>query len=400
MGELQAIEPLLAFVQQLPPTDLVAVYYPLDSTTDVHFSRDREPVLKAIRAFKGRRGDYQPTRPVEEEHLRYPRHIERIRRQITMSALEGLATHLGGIKQGCKTVVFVSEGFTEPVDELRDVYQAANRSNVAFYPTDPRRMTVSPSRRTTAGQMMNFSVGDRDMLESLAVETGGRGIVERHDIGGEVRRIVRDASAYYLIAYEAPHADDGKFHRVTVTVNRPRATVFARAGYWNRKRGETSEVAPALAPVVAAEGQHALKALADSLRPNADEPTESRRRVVMPEAPVVPPTPPLLATPTVGLMHGGVAAEESTRREFRRTDTILIQAAITDDAEASARLLNHTGQPLTALPVTRTVHRCELTLALGASQRATMSSKLPRGSTRTQRSSSSRSASLRANIEL
>ena len=86
------IEPLLAFVQQLPPTDLVAVYYPLDSTTDVHFSRDREPVLRAIGAFTGRCGDYQPTRPVEEEHLRYPQSIERIRRQITMSALEGLAT--------------------------------------------------------------------------------------------------------------------------------------------------------------------------------------------------------------------------------------------------------------------------------------------------------------------
>src|SRR6476646_5745922 len=176
MGELQVIEPLLAFVQQLPATDLVAVYYPLDSMTDVHFSRDREPVLKAIRAFKGRRGDYQPTRPVEEEHLRYPQNIEGIRRQITMSALEGLATHLGGIKQGRKTVVFVSEGFTEPIDELRDVYQAANRSNVALYPVDPQSLTTGPRRATTSAQMMNFAIGDRDMLEALAQETGGRPI--------------------------------------------------------------------------------------------------------------------------------------------------------------------------------------------------------------------------------
>src|SRR5262249_15422809 len=42
MQELAVIEPLLAFVRQLPPTDLVAVYYPLDSMTDVHFARDRE----------------------------------------------------------------------------------------------------------------------------------------------------------------------------------------------------------------------------------------------------------------------------------------------------------------------------------------------------------------------
>src|SRR5207247_2139750 len=77
-GELRVIEPLLAFVRQLPATDLVAVYYPLDSMTDVHFAREREPALKAIREFKGRRGDYQPIRPVEEDHLRHPRDIESI----------------------------------------------------------------------------------------------------------------------------------------------------------------------------------------------------------------------------------------------------------------------------------------------------------------------------------
>lgn len=49
MGELRVIEPLLAFVRQLSPTDLVAVYYPLDSVTDVAFTRDREPVLQKIR---------------------------------------------------------------------------------------------------------------------------------------------------------------------------------------------------------------------------------------------------------------------------------------------------------------------------------------------------------------
>ena len=78
-GELRVIDPLLAFVRQLPPTDLVGVYYPLDSVTDVNFARDRAPVLEAIRKFKGRRGDYTPTRPVEDEHLRRPLEIERIR---------------------------------------------------------------------------------------------------------------------------------------------------------------------------------------------------------------------------------------------------------------------------------------------------------------------------------
>ena len=65
LDELRAeIDPLLAFVQALPSTDLIAVYYPLDSVTDVRFARDRGPALKAIRDLIGRRGDYTPKHPV------------------------------------------------------------------------------------------------------------------------------------------------------------------------------------------------------------------------------------------------------------------------------------------------------------------------------------------------
>ena len=135
LGELRVIDPLLAFVRQLPATDLVAVFYPLDSGGGGGTSRtrDRERVLKAIKAFYGRRGGHTPKHPVEEEHLRHPMQIEEIRNKVVTSALEGLAIHLGGIKQGRKTVIFVSEGFPQKNDTVRDLYQAANRANVAFY---------------------------------------------------------------------------------------------------------------------------------------------------------------------------------------------------------------------------------------------------------------------------
>jgi len=365
MGELRVVDPLIAFVQSLPPTDLVAVYYPLDSMTDVHFARDREPVLKAIRGFKGRLGDYQPTRPVEEEHLRHPRDIERIRREITMSALEGLAAHLGGIKQGRKTVIFVSNGFTEPVEELRRVYEAANRANVAVYPLDPRGMTME-RHATTPGQMMNFSVGDHDMLRALAFETGARAIVDRNDIRGELQRIVRDASAYYLIAYESPHPDDGRFHRVTVRVARPRTTIFARTGYWAFKRGDTSEGPASLAPAVPPAVKEAVNRLADSLRPNADEPAEAPSRVHMPAPPPRPEKTPLLAAPSVAVARGRTVSDPVARREFRRTDTVVVRAAVAGTPETSARLLNHVGQPLADLPAVVADGTCEVTVPLGS----------------------------------
>jgi VWFA-related protein len=360
MGELRVIEPLLAFVRQLPPTDLVAVFYPLDSVTDVAFTRDRDKVVKAISAFYGRRGDYTPKYPVEEEHLRHPREIESIRLQIVTSALEGLAIHLGGIKQGRKTVIFVSEGFALPVDEVRDLYQAANRANVAFYPVDPRGLTMS-NGRTTSGQMMNGLMSYRDAMEALASETGGRAIVQKNDISAALGQVIRDSRAYYLIAYESPHPEDGKFHKVTVRVNRPRAVVFARSGYWGYKRGEnTIAASPALAAVPAAV-QAAVEALADSLRPDADEPSDGRRRVIMPQA----VDAAAAAKPTIALARGRTVGEPVARREFHRTDTLVVRASAAQADAIPGHLLDRRGQPLTELPLTPGAERPELRLPLG-----------------------------------
>ncbi len=351
MTELRVIDPLLAFVEQLPPTDLVALYYPLDSVTDVAFSRDRAPVLKAIKAFYGRQGDYTPKHPVEEEHLRHPMQIETIRRQIVVSALQGLAVHLGGIKQGRKTIVFVSEAFSEPIDDLRDLYEAANRANVAIYPLDPRGLSTDRSvdRPPTAAEIMAGVLPAREFLRALAHETGGRPIFG-NDVRGALAQVIQDGSAYYLIAYESPHPDDGRFHRVTVRVKRPRATVFARTGYWSLKQGTNSVTATAPVVAVPQAVQAAVAQLADSLRPDADEPTEGKRHVIMP-SPVAAQPATLLEAPTIALARGQTVSEPQPRREFRRTDTLVVRAA-TSAGSVSARLLDRRGQALTDLPVT------------------------------------------------
>jgi hypothetical protein len=281
-----------------------------------------------------------------------------------MSALEGLCIHLGGIKQGRKSLVIVTEGFEAAVSDVRDIYEAAARANVAVYPLDPRGLT-GEDRGTTAQQMLNGTLSDRDTLRSLALETGGRAIVERNDIRAELGRVIQDASAYYLLAYESPHRDDGKFHRVTVSVTRPRTTVFARTGYWSPKRGTTTDAAPSLALVVPAAVQSALNQLAESLRPNAAEPIESPRRIKMPpEAVAAPPAEPPLAPPTAALVRGRVAGPPVARHEFRRIDTLLLRSATATPAQVHARLLDRHGQLLTDLPVTAAAGAAEVTLVL------------------------------------
>jgi hypothetical protein len=260
------------------------------------------------------------------------------------------------------------------VDDVRDLYQAANRANVAFYPIDPRGLTMS-NGRTTSGQVMNGLISDRDAMETLAAETGGRAIVQKNDISAALGQVIRDSRAYYLIAYESPHPDDGKFHKVTVRVKRPRATVFARTGYWAFTRGEnTIASSPSLTPISAAV-QAAVDQLADSLRPDADEPPEGQRRVLMPRAAEAAPAP-LLAAPTIGVAHGRTVGEPVKRREFRRTDTLVVRALLRSSgaspeqaAEATAvtsgRLLDRRGQALIDLPVTPSGAVSEVRLALG-----------------------------------
>jgi hypothetical protein len=260
--------------------------------------------------------------------------------------------------------VFVSEGFVESTTEIQAIYQAASRANVAFYPVDPRGLT-DQQQGTTAAQMFNGLLSERDALEVLARETGGRAIVGRNDLQSALGQVIRDSSAYYLIAYESPHPDDGKFHRLRVRVKRPRAQVFARTGYWSFKRGKNTETTAPIVPELSPAVRAAVNDLAESLRPDADEPAEARRSV-LPPPPSPPPSTALVGTPTIALARGRIIGEPARRREFRRTDTLAVRADTRRQASVTARLLDRYGRPLTEIPATAKPDSCELVLNLGS----------------------------------
>jgi len=80
----------------------------------------------------------------------------------------------------------------------------------------------------------------------LADQTDGRAIVNRNDLEGGMKQIVRDSSAYYLLGYNSTQAPaDGRFHEIKVRVKRPGVQVRARKGYWALTPEETTR---ALAP--------------------------------------------------------------------------------------------------------------------------------------------------------
>jgi hypothetical protein len=70
-----------------------------------------------------------------------------------------------------------------------------------------------------------------DMLRTIAGETDGRAIVNRNDAMPELKRMVKDNSAYYLLGYTSSvAARDGKFHEIQVRSSARTSDVRARKG--------------------------------------------------------------------------------------------------------------------------------------------------------------------------
>src|SRR5580765_4559917 len=233
---------LTRFVDRdLGPRDLVTVMKPLDSLLTIRLTRDRDQIHRSIDAFAGRKGDYAPRTAFEQNYIAStPVRIDAARAQVTISALNALAIHLGSLSHARKTIVLVSEGFSrgerrrgfEPLPTFDSVIRAANRSNVSIYTVDPQNIPKGGSDGDADAD------SPRETLKTLAGETDGEAIVNANDLEGGMRRIAGDSSAYYLITYRSASAEDGKFHAIQVRVKRPDVRVRARKGYWASTPGE------------------------------------------------------------------------------------------------------------------------------------------------------------------
>jgi VWFA-related protein len=310
-------EPLTRFVRnELRANDLVTVMYPLTPVADLEFTRDHDRVVTALERFEGRKFDYRPRNQFEWNYERYPTEVvERIRNDVVMGALKALAVRLGSLREGRKSIIFVSEGLTamlppqmrradasqpgNPVEaalaaggqdgpmqitaewfgqadlysRLREVYEAANRNNASIYSLDPRGLAPfefgfddipggPPPSFATDRRALQMS---QDTLRSLSEETDGRAIVNRNSLAQGLAQIATDSSFYYLIGYNAQTQNDGKFHEITVRVKRRDVQVRARKGYWAMTPADVERAANP-APEVAKPVQQALASIATSVQ--------------------------------------------------------------------------------------------------------------------------------------
>jgi len=280
-SSLGARKQLVDFVENnLGPTDLVAVMYPLSPLDTVTLTRDHDSIVRMLERFEGRKYDYEPRNQMEARYAHYPSEVvERIRREVSLSALEGLSVKLGSLREGRKAVLVVSEGFpavlppqmrdqsaampgignpnrgdpfagenslledrasfageADLLSDMQHVVAAANRNNTAFYTIDPRGLATGEfelSENVGMRRSQEQLGKTQDTLRLLASETDGRAIVNRNDLVAGMRQILRDSSAYYLLGYTSSRAPmDGAFHEIRVGVRRSGTQVRARKGYW------------------------------------------------------------------------------------------------------------------------------------------------------------------------
>jgi VWFA-related protein len=269
---------LASFIQKLGPNDLVAVMDPLTSIRDLVFTYDHDAILNRIQRFEGRRGDYTPRNAIEQEHAQLLGGIERMRAAVVRDALKAVAVRLGSMREGRKSLIFVSEGFpagwlNDP-RQLREITQEANRHHTSIYPLDPRGLvagdgdvglSIRPGcNRAPAGPFLRLT---QETLKELANETDGRAIVTRNTLNEGLAQILRDSSLYYLLGFSPTATQtDGKFHQIRVRVKRPKVDVRARKGYW---ASTPEDVSRALTAGVVTP-QPILDALAAVAAPNQD----------------------------------------------------------------------------------------------------------------------------------
>ena len=118
LNSMAVREKLARFVRELNPRDVVALMTPLLPTAGITFSRNHDATARQIMAFQGRKFDYTVKHPVEEIYMyMQPPQIEMLRNQIVTTALEGLCVYMGTLREGRKTILYVSEGLTSSVPQ-------------------------------------------------------------------------------------------------------------------------------------------------------------------------------------------------------------------------------------------------------------------------------------------
>ena len=222
--------------QHLGANDLMAVVFTHLSEPAQELTSDKRLLVAAVEKFAGREmpeltvplltgpsigGSSEPAIPSSADPVVLPLFTNPIIDAThVVSAISKVAGWLDGITGRKKAVIFVSDGFVYDQKRLALEFRPSGllgRTNVNIYAIDMRE----PGTFQTATDQLTF----------LTANSGGFAVMDSHDIGRGLDRIIAENSTYYLLAYYPSHRRDGKYHPIEVRVKRRGVSVRSRRGY-------------------------------------------------------------------------------------------------------------------------------------------------------------------------
>jgi len=320
--------PLIKVLDRLiGPDDMVAVMGPEMSPSEMKFGRKATVISNIMQsdwawARRGRteRRDqkealYDNCYPAVGGNANTPASEMKARRRekLTLDALDGLVSDLGGVREERKAVLMVSDGWVlfrenenlaassskrdqgglvdrllrRPAKEkseetggskevnyveceadrvalallddsqrLRSLTEEANRSNITFYAIDPRGImpdSAGGANGTAAKNTSTNSASRQDSLRFIADNTDGLLMASVNSLDAQVNRIVDDLSSYYLLTYTSSNSRlDGRFRALSVRVKREGVKARVRRGYRGRTADELVSSTSTTGPTIKA----------------------------------------------------------------------------------------------------------------------------------------------------
>ena len=209
---------LAKLLEGITPDDQAAVTYVRHSDLSQDFTNDVGQLITAVNGLRAALGFGGPASDL-------------------LAVVNNARSVLESATQPRKFIVYVGESAPGLNPIWTDALEKLRRSGVPIYPIDPVALEVYMPREASVTSASRGLVPSHYAMpkgfDVLAQFSGGHVFLHPGDPVMTASELMAENGSYYLLGYYPdPFIRDGKFHSVTVSVDRPGVHVRAREGYW------------------------------------------------------------------------------------------------------------------------------------------------------------------------
>ncbi len=267
--QIRAREAAIKFLtSQMTASDMVSIMtFGTELKTIQDFTADRDLLINTINRFRTGESSENATFADEGadtqdqsgQFVADETEFNIFNADLKLAALEDAARQLGQYPEK-KALIYISGGIqkngVDNQSQLRATVNTAVRANVAFYPIDARGLSAlvpggDASQQGAAGNNLyngagqnsvrNNFVNQQETLASLALDTGGKALLDSNDLTDGMRQVQTDFSSYYVLSYVSSNtAQDGRYRRIQVKLAPQLAGLRAKLSYREGYYGPTT----------------------------------------------------------------------------------------------------------------------------------------------------------------